>query len=147
MRRSEFSSSVEVPNVERMPGTPGQLMKRKCRRNVADVIHLRTRRLRHAATRIRRKRFQVATRPLGVDDRRLAASRYLCHPHNLPERKVNIKIFEVVFPRSADFNGSWFAMHFLDSAKIFELFSEGKVVSDLASTSRQVSACHQGIET
>ena len=96
------------PRTERTayPGDSGTLMQRERCRHVQYLVHLRFRRLRHAATGICRKRFEISARPLGIQyaerERRFARTGHARYAYDLSKRHVYIDILKIVDPRAAD---------------------------------------------
>ena len=87
-------------------GNSGALVERKGSRNVQNLIHVRFGCLRHASSRVGGQGVQIPSRSLSVKDSkgqgRLTGAGYAGDTYDLPERHVNVNIFQVVDPRPAD---------------------------------------------
>ena len=113
IKRRLFSSSVPVPKVLRMPGTPGRWCKRQRRGHIQRLVHLRPGRLRHAAARVGGKRLQIAARAFRVQNaqrqRGLARAGYPGDAHDLVAgaRPHRCSLGCVPARRGCEWNRSW----------------------------------------
>ena len=104
--RIKSYSSVAVPTVDRGLRVWFLLPDRDRRRDAVDFIDIRLFHALQKLARIRRKRFDVAALPFGVDgvkdQRRLARSGHARHHGEFVVGNVHIDILEVVDPRPMD---------------------------------------------
>ena len=92
---------------ERAPnaGHAGSLVQRQCCRDVADVVDVGARRLRHAPAGVSRQGFQIAPGPFRIEDAQrqggLSGAGYARDRDDLVERNIHIYILQVMYPGSA----------------------------------------------
>ena len=84
------------------------LVQRERRGHVANVVDRGFAGLRDAASRVGRKRFEVAARAFGVEhaerERAFARTRYARNAHELAERNVHVHVLQIVHARAAHFD-------------------------------------------